>query len=78
MEVFIKVLRDPELFSDESRERREIYICLAAGSIADSRINGGAKISFKSCLISWRFFSVHSAEVMYQAKILLFGVNCWL
>ena len=33
---------DPELFSDESRGTREIYICLAA-LFADSRINGGAR-----------------------------------
>ena len=33
---------DPELFSDESRGRREIYICLAA-LFADSRLNGGAR-----------------------------------
>ena len=33
---------DPELFSDESRGTREIYICLAV-LFADSRINEGAR-----------------------------------
>ena len=34
---------DAELFSDESRGTREIYICLAA-LFADSRKNGGARV----------------------------------
>ena len=33
---------EPELFSDEPRGRREIYMCLAA-LFADSSINGGAR-----------------------------------
>ena len=66
---------DPERVSDESRGTREIYIHLAL--FADSRINGGAKISIKSSAIHGdSFFSVHSEEVMCQAKIILFGLNC--
>ena len=66
---------DPERFSDESRGTREINIYLAL--FADSRINGGAKISIKSSVIHGdSFFSVHSEEVMCQAKIIPFGLNC--
>ena len=56
---------DPERFSDESRGRQEIFMCLAA-PFDDSRTYG------------WSFFSVHSREVMFQAKIVLFVVNCRL
>ena len=61
---------DPERFSDESRGRRKIYMYLAA-AFDDSRIDGGAKISIKSFFMKIVFFSVHSTEVMYNAKILL-------
>ena len=63
---------DPERFSDECRGRGEICMCLAA-LFANSRINGGAKVSIKSS-----FISVDSAAVKYQAKILVVGVNCRL
>ena len=46
-------------FGDEFRERREIYLCLAAlfsCLLADSRINGGAKIFF---LNGDSFFSLY-------------------
>ena len=64
---------DPErlTFRDESRERREIYLCLAtlfSRLLTDSRINGGAKIFF---LHGDCFFSMHLAEVKCQAKILV-------
>ena len=54
-------------------------MCLAA-QFDDSRIDEGAKISIKSSFMEIIFLSVHSTEVMCQAKILLFGVNCrlWL
>ena len=66
---------DPErlTFKDKSPERREIYLCLAAlfsCLLADSPINGGAKIFF---LHGDCFFSVHLAEVKCQAKILVSG-----
>ena len=68
---------DSERLSDESRGTREIYIYLAL--LADSWINGGAKISIKSSVIHGdSFFFVHSDEVMSQVKIILFGLNCWL
>ena len=41
---------DRERFSDKSRGRREIYMCLAA-PFDDSRIDGGANISIKSFFI---------------------------
>ena len=58
------------------------YMGLAA-LFAHSRINaGGAKILIKSFFIKKVFeggesiFSVHSAELMCQANILPFGINC--
>ena len=52
-------------------------MCLAA-PFDDSRIDGRAKISIKSSFMEIIFLSVYSTEVMCQAKILLFGVNCRL
>ena len=51
---------DPERFSDDSRGKKdERFMCLAA-LFADSRINGGAKISIctlsRSNPPSWSFF----------------------
>lgn len=50
---------------------------------ADLRIDaGGAKVSIKSFFIEKVFkggesiFSVYSAELMCQAKIVPFGINC--
>ena len=42
-----------------------------AAAFGDLRIDGGAKISIKSFFMKIVFFSVHSTEVMYNAKILL-------
>ena len=42
-----------------------------AAAFGESRIDGGAKKSIKSFFMKIVFFSVHSTEVMYNAKILL-------
>ena len=58
VEVFIKVLIQSFLAMNLEEDERFLYVWLPA-LFGDSRINGDAKISFKSCLISWIFFSVH-------------------
>ena len=62
---------DPECFSDEFRGRCEIFMCFAA-PFDNSLIVGGTKTSDQILLHGYSFFSVHSTEVMCQAKIILF------
>ena len=74
VEVFVKVsIQSVLVINLEEHERFIFHLAL----FADSRINGGAKISIKSSVIHGdSFFSVHSEEVMCQANIILFGLNC--
>ena len=70
-----------EWFSNDSRGRQEIYMCLAA-FLCDQQFcrfaNGGAKISIKSYFMRSFFFSLYSASVKCQANLLPFGVKCRL
>ena len=72
-----KVSRDTERLSDESGGRREI-ICIWPSIYRFPNTCGGSKISMKSSFMEDSSLSVHSVEVMYQAKVFLFGVNCRL
>ena len=69
-----------EWFSDDSRARQEIFMCLAALLCEQfcRFANGSAKISIKSHFIRYIFFSVYWAAVKCWAKLLPFGVNCRL
>ena len=94
MEVFIKVsiqsvlamtLKDDERFNSVWLWLFEFgfansFIKSFIPLFADSRIKGGAKISIQSYFHGDTFFSVHSAKVMCQTKIILLAVNCrlWL
>ena len=56
---------DPKRYSNESQERREIYICVTA-LFADSRINGGAEMLIKSSFMDIVYFlcAFSSSEVL--------------
>ena len=59
-----------EWFSDDSRGRQEIFMCLAALILCEQFSGSYFMRSF--------FFSVYSAAVKCWAKLLPFGVNCRL
>ena len=68
-----------EWFSDDSRGRQEIFMCLAAQLCEQFYrfANEGAKISIKSYFMrSFFFLSVFSSTQV--PKLLQFGVNCCL
>ena len=71
-----------EWFSDDSRERQEIFMCLAALLCEQfcRFANGGAKISPDQVLLHEIifFFFFYTAAVKCWAKLLPFGVNCRL
>ena len=53
---------DPERFSDESRGRQEICMCLAA-PFDDSRTYGDAKISIKSSFMEFFICAFNRSDV---------------
>ena len=59
-----------EWFSDDSRGRQEIFMCLAALILCEQFSGSYFMRSF--------FFSMYSAAVKCWAKLLPFGVNCRL
>ena len=71
-----------EWFSDYSRRRQEIYMCLAVllcSNFADSRTEVPRYRSSQSYLMrSFFFVSVFLAAVKCYTKLLPFGVNCRL
>ena len=82
VEVFITLSIQSVLVMNLNEDER-FNMCLVA-LFVDSRINGGVKISIESSFIRTgdSLFSVHSEEVMCQAKILPLGVllptlACW-
>ena len=61
----IHQILDPERYSNEFQERREIYMCVIA-LFADSRINGGAEMLIKSSFMDIVYFlcAFSSSEVL--------------
>ena len=61
----IHQILDPERYSNESQERREIYMCVTA-LFAESRINGGAEMLIKSSFMDLVYFlcAFSSSEVL--------------
>ena len=61
----IHQILDPERYSNESQERREICMCVTA-LFAESRINGGAEMLIKSSFMDIVYFlcAFSSSEVL--------------
>ena len=70
---------DPERFSDESRGRQEIYMCLAA-PFDDSRTYGDAKISIKSSFMEFFLCEFNRSDVpgkICSVRSKLPTLSCW-
>ena len=73
-EVFIKVSIQSVLVMNLEEDKRSICVWLLHLTIREHIETR----RYRSNPLSWSFFSVNSTEVMFQAKIVLFVVNCRL